>query len=172
MPAPYLPTLCFALLLVACTAPVREAGKPSGVSRGGGEATPAGWAPRAGAELKSHDFSYRGTTPVAEVVRLQLSGQRTRSPAGQAVWGPLQTAFLSLRGETPAKPDLARVPGVVIDHVPATSGLYIGSPSLAILPKGDYVASHDFFGPKSGEFKSARSGTGPRTPAASAIRWR
>jgi hypothetical protein len=44
------------------------------------------------------------------------------------------------------------VPGVVIDHSPAASGLYIGSPSLTILPGGDYLASHDFFGPKSVEF--------------------
>lgn len=50
-----------------------------------------------------------------------------------------------------------QVPGVVIDHIPASSGLYIGSPSLAVLPDGDYVASHDFFGPKSAEFQSARS---------------
>lgn len=45
-------------------------------------------------------------------------------------------------------------PGVVIDHEPATTGRYIGSPSLAILPNGDYVASHDFFGPKSGQSSS------------------
>jgi hypothetical protein len=38
------------------------------------------------------------------------------------------------------------VPGVVIDHVPASTGQYIGSPSLAILPDGRYVASHDLFG--------------------------
>lgn len=44
------------------------------------------------------------------------------------------------------------VPGIVIDHSPAASGLYIGSPSLTILPGGDYLASHDFFGPKSVEF--------------------
>jgi len=44
-----------------------------------------------------------------------------------------------------------RVPGVVIDHSPAASGLYIGSPSLAILPGGAYLASHDFFGPNSNE---------------------
>jgi hypothetical protein len=55
------------------------------------------------------------------------------------------------------KPSPDRVPGVVIDYSPALSGLYIGSPSLAILPNGDYVASHDFFGPKSDEFKSGRS---------------
>ena len=45
-----------------------------------------------------------------------------------------------------ALPDHARVPGVVIDHSPASSGRYIGSPSLATLPNGDYLASHDFFG--------------------------
>ncbi len=43
-----------------------------------------------------------------------------------------------------------RVPGVVIDYSPAPSGLYIGSPSIAVLPDGTYVASHDLFGPKAG----------------------
>jgi len=43
----------------------------------------------------------------------------------------------------------ARVPGVVIDHSPARTGQYIGSPSIAILPDGSYVASHDLFGPGS-----------------------
>jgi len=41
------------------------------------------------------------------------------------------------------------VPGSVIAHQSATSGLYLGSPSRAILPGGDYVASHDDFGPRS-----------------------
>jgi hypothetical protein len=50
-----------------------------------------------------------------------------------------------------------KVPGVVIDHVPASTGLYIGSPSIAILTNGDYVASHDYFGPKSAEFQSPRT---------------
>ena len=61
----------------------------------------------------------------------------------------------------------AGVPGVVIDHSPAASGLYIGSPGLAVLPNGDYLASHDLFGPKSREhecpttrvFRSADRGT-------------
>lgn len=44
-------------------------------------------------------------------------------------------------------------PGVVIDYSPASSGVYIGSPSLAVLPNGDYLASHDFFGPKGTERK-------------------
>ena len=60
-------------------------------------------------------------------------------------------------GEVVAKPRVEVVPGVIIDHSPASSGLYIGSPSLAVLTNGDYVASHDFFGPKSAEHKSARS---------------
>lgn len=42
-------------------------------------------------------------------------------------------------------------PGIVINHSSATSGLYIGSPSIAILTNGNYVASHDFFGPQSKE---------------------
>lgn len=48
-----------------------------------------------------------------------------------------------------------QVPGVVIDHIPAASGVYIGSPSIAVLPDGRYVASHDHFGPKSTEFQQA-----------------
>ena len=37
-------------------------------------------------------------------------------------------------------------PGVVIDHVPATTKAYVGSPSIAKLPDGAYVATHDLFG--------------------------
>jgi len=54
-------------------------------------------------------------------------------------------------------PRFAGVPGVVIAYSPASSGQYIGSPGLAVLPGGDFVASHDFFGPKSTEHQSARS---------------
>lgn len=61
------------------------------------------------------------------------------------------TFILSLQPTTQVesadKVDTSQVPGVVITHSPASSGRYIGSPSLAILPNGDYVASHDFFGP-------------------------
>lgn len=47
------------------------------------------------------------------------------------------------------QPDLSLAPGTVIDHSPASSRQYIGSPSIAILPGGEYVASHDLFGPGS-----------------------
>jgi hypothetical protein len=51
--------------------------------------------------------------------------------------------------------DFPPPPGVVIDHVPASSGQYVGSPSIAILPDGSYVAFHDLFGPKSTELVRA-----------------
>lgn len=46
-------------------------------------------------------------------------------------------------------------PGVVIDHQPGATRQYIGSPSIAILPNGEYVASHDFFGKGSTSTESA-----------------
>ena len=49
------------------------------------------------------------------------------------------------------------VPGVIIDYSPAETGKYIGSPSMAVLPNGDYVASHDFFGPGTPFTKGATS---------------
>ena len=48
-----------------------------------------------------------------------------------------------------------KVPGVVVDHVPASAKIYIGSPGICILPNGDYIASHDHFGPGSTEFQQA-----------------
>ena len=48
-----------------------------------------------------------------------------------------------------------KVPGVVVDYIPASSKTYIGSPGICILPNGDYVASHDHFGPNSTEFQRA-----------------
>jgi hypothetical protein len=44
-------------------------------------------------------------------------------------------------------------PGTVIHHVAAESKRYVGSPSLCVLPNGDYLASHDLFGPESNEHK-------------------
>ncbi len=48
-----------------------------------------------------------------------------------------------------------KVPGVVIDHQPVASREYIGSPSIVIAPNGDYVSSHDLFGPGSTSTVSA-----------------
>ena len=40
-------------------------------------------------------------------------------------------------------------PGVVINHVPASTKSYIGSPSITVLENGNYIVSHDLFGPGS-----------------------
>jgi hypothetical protein len=69
---------------------------------------------------------------------------------------PLSGAASTEQPPQPA-PDNSQVPGGVIDHSPASSGRYIGSPSVAILPNGDYVASHDFFGPAAGHTINAAS---------------
>ncbi|WP_020597276.1 sialidase family protein [Spirosoma panaciterrae] len=49
------------------------------------------------------------------------------------------------------------VPGTIVCYEPSSAQRYIGSPSLVTLPNGDYVASHDFFGPKSSEWQQAAS---------------
>lgn len=48
-----------------------------------------------------------------------------------------------------------QVPGVVIDHQDVSSRQYIGSPSILIAPNGDYVSTHDLFGPGSPSTTSA-----------------
>ena len=54
-------------------------------------------------------------------------------------------AGLGRSGEVPAAgPE--PVPGVVIDHRAAKTKCFIGSPSLTVLPTGEYLASHDCFG--------------------------
>ena len=40
-----------------------------------------------------------------------------------------------------------KLPGIIVNHIPARSGKYIGSPSITVLPNGNYIASHDFFRP-------------------------
>ena len=64
-------------------------------------------------------------------------------------WTESCIAWLREQGIASAAPHHSRVPGVVIDHQPARSGLYVGSPSITRLPDGRLLASHDIFGPKS-----------------------
>ncbi len=54
-----------------------------------------------------------------------------------------------------ARPDWSSVPGIVIDHSPAATRQYVGSPSLAVLPNGEYIAGHDWFGPGSSNNRTA-----------------
>jgi hypothetical protein len=46
-------------------------------------------------------------------------------------------------------------PGVVINYIPSKSQVYVGSPGIAVLPSGEYLAKHDEFGPKSTEHGDA-----------------
>ncbi|HRK33745.1 MAG TPA: sialidase family protein [Candidatus Hydrogenedentes bacterium] len=54
-----------------------------------------------------------------------------------------------------AEPDFSKVPGVIINHIPASEGRYVGSPTIAVYPDGSYAAAHDEFGPKSGYYTNA-----------------
>lgn len=66
---------------------------------------------------------------------------------GRVLLAGLALALLTARATAATKPNHATVPGVIIDYSPASSRAYVGSPSIAVLPNGNYVASHDFFGP-------------------------
>lgn len=66
-------------------------------------------------------------------------------------WAILILAIFTLS----ASAQIADLPGVVINHSPASKGKYLGSPSICILPSGRYVVSHDYFGPKTKEFETA-----------------
>lgn len=55
-------------------------------------------------------------------------------------------AGLTLNFSASSQTDFANVPGVVIAYRPAAEKIYLGSPSICILPDGTYVATHDIFG--------------------------
>lgn len=42
-------------------------------------------------------------------------------------------------------------PGVVVRHIPQATGLFVGAPSITVLPDGAYLAAHQYFGPESNE---------------------
>lgn len=71
------------------------------------------------------------------------------------IWVLLFSAAVLAGSRNARAQEWGKVPGTVVTYSPAGSMQYIGSPSLAVLPNGDYVASHDFFGPNSSEFVQA-----------------
>jgi hypothetical protein len=87
---------------------------------------------------------------------LRSSLNRAGTAFGALLAFALAAACTAGQTSTPArKADFAKVPGVVITHRPAAGRIYIGSPSIAVLDNGDYLATHDLFGPKSTEHTSA-----------------
>ncbi|MCC6682485.1 MAG: hypothetical protein IT445_16415 [Phycisphaeraceae bacterium] len=63
----------------------------------------------------------------------------------------LLAAGLCMLSLTAMAQDLSKVPGVVINHLPKSTGIYLSSPSIVIMPDGSYIVSHDYFGPNSTE---------------------
>jgi len=67
----------------------------------------------------------------------------------------LHARLKAWRGETGARmPEVnggagIRPPGVVVAHSPASTRVYLGSPSVVRLNSGELLASHDYFGPGS-----------------------
>jgi len=59
-----------------------------------------------------------------------------------SLWVGLLVAPLCAAGPVPVGPP----PGVIIAASPDPERAYIGTPAIAILPDGTYVAAHDFFG--------------------------
>ncbi len=70
------------------------------------------------------------------------------------LFGIITLCILALTGCSP-KSEISPPPGVVVTYSPPSSGIYTGSPSLAILPDGSYLASHDEYGPNSTEHTEA-----------------
>ncbi|WP_293301465.1 sialidase family protein [Pedobacter sp. UBA4863] len=71
-------------------------------------------------------------------------------------------AFLSLCGlialnVKAQEANFSEVPGTVIAHKPKSGKVYLGSPSICKLPNGDYLVSHDNFGPSTKEHEMAIS---------------
>ncbi len=54
----------------------------------------------------------------------------------------------------PPQEDFSQVPGIVVSHSPASTRIYLSSPSMVILPDGKYLAACDEFGPGSSEHTS------------------
>lgn len=105
-----------------------------------------GWTPVASAGEFSYSAGKR--TPLAVFSKTVPGGKPIHIPqynwAGSMLAAPQIGAIISQ-----PKLDHREVPGVVINHLPASSRCYVGSPSIIQLPDGRYVASHDLFGPGS-----------------------
>ncbi|MFL9867807.1 sialidase family protein [Paraburkholderia fungorum] len=79
---------------------------------------------------------------------MTLIARRFAAPSASLISGACLLGLVLIRPLAAAAASEAQ-PGVAIAHSPAVSRIFLGSPSLAILPNGVYVAAHDTFGPGS-----------------------
>ncbi len=112
------------------------------------ELTGSGWKPL----NLSFNYTDSGKSEMHLFSRKLAAGEAIEIP--QSNWtGTIviagKNAVFSTSAQSKPELDTSMVPGTVIVHSPAKLKRNIGSPSIAILPNGDYVASHDFFGPGS-----------------------
>ena len=91
------------------------------------------------------NYTAAGNTPMAVYRRPAKAGETVYIPQGNWTGGIVLAPKLTV-GEM-REPVYEKPPGIIIDTSPDFQKIYIGSPSIAILPNGDYVASHDLFGP-------------------------
>lgn len=110
------------------------------------------WTPVVVLETDPGEYSYPAIIQAADGM-VHVTYTWNRRKIAHAVLDP--TKFAATKLAAAATPPVTRVPGVVIDHVPAHTQQFVGSPTIAILPDGTYVAAHDFFGPKTAEWKAA-----------------
>jgi len=112
-----------------------------------------GWQPE---DSGGFHYSDGGKTRLYLLSRHVQAGEPISIPQGN--WAGGIVVAPQLTGRTvEIQPDHSLVPGVVIAHLPAASGIYIGSPGIVVCPDGSYLAKHDEFGPGSTERISAVS---------------
>lgn len=112
-----------------------------------------GWTPRSGTYLQYTDG---GHTKMPVFTQELKANEEIRLPEGSWTGVMIMAPRMKI-AVIDRHPEYRCVPGVVIDHVPASTGTYVGSPSIVALPDGAYLASHDLFGGRSGADKIGRT---------------
>ena len=98
------------------------------------------------------DGPYRGSRQIA-IDRLGYDADGLLKPITMTDEGVGSIAIQKRAAEKAAA--APSVPGTVIHYSPASSGIFIGSPGIASLGNGVYLAKHDEFGPGTSEWQAA-----------------
>jgi hypothetical protein len=107
-------------------------------------------------EIESGDFHYTdGGSTALQLFRKQVeAGESVPVPQGNWTGGMVVAPGLTGQAREPERDD-STVPGTVVAHRRQATGIFIGSPGLAVLDEGVYLAKYDAFGPGSTEGQSA-----------------